>query len=131
MNRLLTIVVAAIIVFGGWSLLKSRLLTPRQHVPATTAPAAAPSTRVIWTASGTGLSGGDDPRQVFSVGLNKHLGRQVSGASALPLDQIDPAVVSQTDEWANLAATVHGIRYHGKLQWGENGWTLVELSREE
>ena len=130
MNRVLTVLLAAVIVFGGWILFKAKVLTPsvRREISEASPPAAM---RILWTADGSDIrGGGDDPREVFSIGLDHYFGQQVSGASALPLDQIDPAVVSQTDDTARLTATVGGIRYHGELKWGENGWTLIELSRE-
>ena len=131
-NRILTIVIASIIVFGGWTYLKAKVLVPaaRQSAPAAAAPE--PSEKILWTAKpGEVQGGGDDPREVFSFGLNRYLGEQVSGASALALDRIDPSVVSQADDSAHLIATIRGVQYHGKLRWTDTGWQLIEISRAQ
>ena len=130
MNRAITLILAAIIVFGGWTLLKDKVFTPQGKREMSAPAPAAPAEKILWTADGSEVHGGDDPRAVFAAGLNRYLGRQVSGASVLPLDRIDAAVVSQTDDTAYLITTLQGIRYHGRLKWADNGWTLVELSRE-
>lgn len=131
MNRVLTILLAAVIVFGGWALLKAKVLSPSasRDIPGESTAAVE---KVLWTAEGSNSEdGGPDPRAVFSIGLNRYLGQQVSGASTLPLDEIDPAVVSQTDDTAHLAATVGGIRYHGRLKWANHGWELIQIAREK
>ena len=130
MHRVLTILLAAVIVFGGWMFLKAKVLTPsrQRDLPGASSPAAA---KILWTADGSDIQGGgDDPRAVFSIGLNHYFGQQVSGASVLALDRIDPSVLSQTDDTALLVATVGGVRYHGILKWANHGWQLVQLSRE-
>ena len=130
MSRIWTTLLAALIVFGGWTLLKIKVFTPAAERKSTTVSPIS-NRKVLWTSNGSELpASGDDPRAVFSIGLSRYLSQQVSSASAMPLDRIDPAIVSQTDDSAHMTATIQGIHYHGKLKWAENGWQLVELSRE-
>lgn len=129
MNRFLTLFFAGVIVFGGWTLLKAKVLTPQPRHDETAAVSPYQG-KILWTAKDSdSQGGGDDPREVFSIGLNRYLGERVSGASMLPLDHLDPAVVSRTDDAAHVSATVAGVHYHGKLKWTDTGWRLVELSR--
>lgn len=128
--RVLTLFLAALVVFGGWALLKAKVLTPQQSAQSSTA-TPTPARRVLWTSNGAEFqAGGDDPRAVFSFGLTRYLGGQVSSASALSLDQIDAQILEQSDDSAELAATVQGIQYRGRLEWTHSGWQLTELSRQ-
>ena len=129
MKRFLTIFIAAVVVFGGLTLLKAKVFTPQARHEQT-AVVAPPAVKILWTANDKDdQGGGDDPREVFSIGLNRYLGDQVSGASVLPLDRMDPAVDSRTDDSAQVSATVAGVHYHGKLRLTDTGWRLMELSR--
>jgi hypothetical protein len=131
LSRVLTLFLAALVVFGGWSLLKARVFTPRpgRAVEASRPPA---SRQILWTPKDAEIhTAGDDPRAEFTAGLTRYLGEQVSSASALSTGRIDPAMVSQSDDAAEFTATVQGVQYFGRLEWTNSGWQLVELSRAD
>src|SRR5262245_39674784 len=77
MGRVITFILTAIIVFGGWMLLKAKVFTPPPRQETSAAPAA-PHAQILWTADDSEIQGsGDDPHTVFASGLNRYLGRQV------------------------------------------------------
>jgi hypothetical protein len=138
MKRFVPTLIAAILVFTGWALLRSKVFTPsKQNARAA---AQAVKEEILWSANEGDAGGeGDDPRAVFSSGLNRYLRTRISEASALPLNpagsageagRIDPTILSMSDELATVKATVHGVKYRGLLRWGANGWELIQLSRE-
>ena len=133
MNRWIITAVAAVIMVGTWSLLKARIFVLPPQNPAAHEVAQIPHEQVLWTAENSRILGtsGEDPRAVFANGLTHFLQDEVSGASAWPSQrELDPAVISVTENFAHVKATVRGVEYHGILQWGPNGWQLIRLSRE-
>ena len=132
MRRFIPTLIAAALVFGGWMFLRAKFFTPPARSAKSAAAGQAVQEEILWSANETDPdAAGDDPRAVFASSLNRYLSTKVSGASIIPLDQIDSTIVSMNDELATVKTTVGGVHYRGLLRWGANGWELIQLSREK
>ena len=70
------------------------------------------------------VGSGEDPRDLFQRALGRYL------AGRAEQREIHPMLVHLDDESALLRAEVHGMRYVGRLRWGNRGWEIAELSTE-